>query len=104
MGAYGVRPREGKGMMGNTGQGAGRAGEAEATVKVRLMAILAEHAPANPKAFPIPEGCTLAELIQLLGLREDQVMFAFVNGHMATLKTRIPDKASVSLCPYICGG
>lgn len=91
-------------MMVDTGQGTGRAGEAEVTIRVRLESILAEHAPANPEAYPVPANCTLAELLQLLGLREDQVMFAFVNGHMATLQTRLPDKASVSLCPYICGG
>lgn len=91
-------------MMGDNGRGAGRAEEAEVTVRVRLMAILADHAPMNPDAYPIPKGCTLEGLIQLLGLRQDQVMFAFVNGKMATLKTRIPDKASVSLCPFICGG
>ncbi|GAB6059835.1 MoaD/ThiS family protein [Desulfonatronum parangueonense] len=91
-------------MTGYNEQGAGQSGKAELTVRVRLESILAEHAPANPEAFPIPEGCTLAELIRGLGLREDQVMFAFVNGHMATLQTRLPDKASISLCPYICGG
>ena len=92
-------------MTGDTGQGAGRgAGEAKVAVRVRLESILAEHAPTNPEAYPIPEDCTLAELIHQLGLRQDQVMFAFVNGHMATLQTRIPDKASISLCPYICGG
>lgn len=91
-------------MAGDTDHGAARADKAEGTVRLRLMGFLADHAPLNPDAYPIAEGSTLEELIRGLGLREDQVMFAFVNGHMATLKTTIPDKASVSLCPYICGG
>lgn len=69
-----------------------------------LEAILAKYAPENPEAYEVPGTLTVKELIQRLGIPEDLVMFVIVNGQMATLKTQLQDNASVSLCPYICGG
>lgn len=91
-------------MTGENGRGTGRSCTGQMTVKVRLESILARHAPENPAVCTIPPGATLHDLIKQLGLREDQVMFAFVNGRMATLHTELADGAAVSLCPYICGG
>lgn len=74
------------------------------TLKLRLESILEKYAPDNAEQFPMPRESTLADLVNHLGLGEDQVMLAFVNGRMANLKTRLADRDSVSLCPYICGG
>ncbi len=73
-------------------------------VKLRLESILAKYAPDNSDHFPMPPEATLGDLLNRLNLQEDQVMLAFVNGKMANLKTRLKDRDSVSLCPYICGG
>lgn len=69
-----------------------------------LEAILSKYAPENPGAYEIPGTPTVEELIRHLGIPEDLVMFVIVNGRMATLETQLQDNASVSLCPYICGG
>jgi molybdopterin converting factor small subunit len=73
-------------------------------IKLQLESFLAKYAPDNPDNYLLPGGATLGDLLNHLGLGEDQVMLAFVNGRMATLQTRLADKDSVSLCPYICGG
>jgi sulfur carrier protein ThiS len=73
-------------------------------ISLTLEAILAKYAPENPKAYEIPGPLTVEELIHHLGIPEDLVMFVIVNGQMAPLKARLQDNASVSMCPYICGG
>jgi molybdopterin converting factor small subunit len=47
---------------------------------------------------------TVGQLIRHLEVPEDLVMFAIVDGQMATLETVLHENATVSLCPYICGG
>ncbi|EFI34501.1 thiamineS protein [Desulfonatronospira thiodismutans ASO3-1] len=74
------------------------------TIKLNLESILEKYAPDNPEYFQVSSDSTLADLLKYLGLSEDQVMLAFVNGKLANLKTRLSDRDSVSLCPYICGG
>jgi len=73
-------------------------------ISLTLEAILAKYAPENPETYEIPGPLTVEGLIRHLGIPEDMVMFVIVNGQMATLKTRLQANASVSLCPYICGG
>ena len=73
-------------------------------IKLTLEAILGKYAPDNPEAYEVPFGLNIEELIAKLGIPEHLVMFVIVNGQMATLKTILQDNASVSLCPYICGG
>jgi len=73
-------------------------------LKLSLESILEKYAPDNAEHFPMPRDSTLGDLLKHLGLGEDQVMLAFVNGRMANLKTRLADRDAVSLCPYICGG
>ncbi|WP_291321399.1 MoaD/ThiS family protein [Desulfonatronospira sp.] len=74
------------------------------TLKLHLESILEKYTPEDAEHFPMPRESTLADLLKHLGLGEDQVMLAFVNGRMANLKTRLADRDAVSLCPYICGG
>jgi len=69
-----------------------------------LEAILERYAPENVCACEIPAEMTVGELIRHLGIPEDLVMFAIVDGHMATRETVVRENASVSFCPYICGG
>lgn len=73
-------------------------------IKLTLEAILGKYAPENQCAYEIPFGMSVEKLIEQLGIPEHLVMFVIVNGQMATLKTILQDNASVSLCPYICGG
>jgi sulfur carrier protein ThiS len=73
-------------------------------ISLKLEAILARHAPPDPDSYEIEPGTTVKTLISRLGIREDEVMLAFVNGKLANQDTQVPDRAVVSLCPYICGG
>jgi len=73
-------------------------------IKLTLEAILGKYVPDNPGAYEVPSGMNVEGLIAQLGIPEHLVMFVIVNGQMATLETVLQDNASVSLCPYICGG
>ncbi len=78
--------------------------ESAMQVTLKLEAILARFAPENAAAYPVEPGLTVGGLMARLGIREDEVMLAFVNGCPANLDTELPDRATVALCPYICGG
>ncbi len=73
-------------------------------IKLVLEAILAKYAPENPETYEIPFEMTIEQLTRHLGIPQNLVMFAIVDGQMATLDTVVHENASVSLCPYICGG
>ncbi len=72
-------------------------------IAVQLEAILARFAPANADAYELEPDVTVGALLDKLGIGADEVMLAFVNDKMATMETRIPDRATVTLCPCICG-
>jgi len=73
-------------------------------ISLTLEAILERYAREDSDACELPGPLTVEELVRHLGIPDNLVMFAIVNGNMATMKTMIEDNASVSLCPYICGG
>ena len=73
-------------------------------IKLVLEAILEAYAPEKPEAFELPGEMSVGQLIRHLGIPEDRVMFAIVDSQMATLDTVVHENATVSLCPYICGG
>jgi molybdopterin converting factor small subunit len=73
-------------------------------IQLILEAILSKYAPENSEAYELPFEMTIGQLIGHLGIPEDLVMFAIVDSQMATLDTVVRENASVSLCPYICGG
>ncbi len=71
---------------------------------VNLEAILEKKAPDNIHNYPMPEDSTLGDLLKALKLEENEVMIAFMDGNQVNLKTKLHDKARISLCPFICGG
>ena len=73
-------------------------------IKLVLEGFLARYAPDNSEKFELPFEMTIGQLIRHLGIPDDLVMFAIVDSQMATLDTVVRENASVSLCPYICGG
>jgi len=73
-------------------------------ISLTLEAILEKFAPGPGKECALPRPMTVGQLIEHLGIPDDQVMFAIVDGQMANLDTMLHENASVSLCPYICGG
>jgi sulfur carrier protein ThiS len=73
-------------------------------IRLSLEAGLAPLAPPGADAYELPEGATVDDLLDRLGLHPAQVMLVFVAGALATGRTVIPDGAAVSLCPNICGG
>lgn len=74
------------------------------TIRLKMEATLARLAPENAACYPIPRGTTLAGLMALLGLRDDQVMLAIMGDRTIGYATVLDDGATVSLLPNICGG
>lgn len=73
-------------------------------IKLVLEGFLVRYAPENHEELELPFEMTIGQLIRHLGIPDDLVMFAIVDSQMATLDTVVRENASVSLCPYICGG
>ena len=73
-------------------------------ISLTLEAILGKYAPGPGQDCELPQPMSVGQLIGHLGIPESQVMFAIVDGQMANLDTMLHENASVSLCPYICGG
>lgn len=72
-------------------------------ISLQLEGCLARFAPANPDAYELEPGVTVGALIARLGIRQNEVMLAFLRGRQADFETVIPDGATVLLCPCICG-
>ncbi|MGC9358319.1 MAG: MoaD/ThiS family protein, partial [Anaerolineae bacterium] len=73
-------------------------------VNVKLFATLQRYAPEGKKAGDIfevelPEGSTIADLIQKLGLREREAKVAFVNGRARAEIYRLKDGDEVGIFP-----
>jgi molybdopterin converting factor small subunit len=72
-------------------------------IKVRLYANLrGNHAPEEE--VEIPEGATVAFLMEILGVPESTVTLIFINGHHASSETELHEGDGVALFPPIGGG
>ena len=79
------------------------------TVEVRLYATLAEHVDGAEAAEPfgqeLPEGSTIVDLIDRLGLPEAEVHLVIVDGRLVhDPATLLSDKSRVALFPPVGGG
>jgi sulfur carrier protein ThiS len=75
-------------------------------VEVRVYAGLRRYA-ANERAsidLEIPEGATIAELLQIVGCPEEEVSFILLNGQAVGLERHLCDQAVIQLVPSVSGG
>ncbi len=77
-------------------------------VEVRLYAVLRQQAPAGfaSGVFPVslPEGGTVAELLEAIKVAPAEVHMIMVNGRGNALKTVLHDGDRVGLFPPVGGG
>lgn len=77
-------------------------------VKVRLSATLVNYVPsANPGIsfeVELPQGATLADLMNQLNLPQKEVKVAFVNGRIEPVDFRLQHGNEVGIFPPIGGG
>ena len=78
------------------------------TVQVKLFATLRQHRPGTKlgEAFSVdlPEGGTVGDLIQRLGLPEGEVKLVFVNGHFRENDHILAAGDQVGIFPPVGGG
>jgi molybdopterin converting factor small subunit len=78
------------------------------TVYVKLFATLRRYRPGLGigEAFPVelPEGATISDLIQELGLPENEVKLIFVNALFRELAHELADGDEVGIFPPVGGG
>ena len=82
-------------------------------VRVRLYAFLAERVsetvqeglrPGSPLDLDLPEGSTLADLVDHLTLPKEQVKLTVVNGRLRELDYRLQPEDEVGIFPPVAGG
>lgn len=80
-------------------------------VEVKLYAALRRHrppsatgAPHHPFAYSLPEGATVAMLVEQLGIAEGMINAAAVNDEAVEASTVLQDGDRVSLFPPTAGG
>jgi sulfur-carrier protein len=78
------------------------------TAQVRLFATLRQHRPGTKlgEAFAVelPKGGTVGDLVQRLGLPEEEVKLVFVNGRSRDQDHILEDGDEVGLFPAVGGG
>lgn len=77
-------------------------------VEVQLFATLAAHLPpgipGDSVSLQVPEGATVAEVIQSLHIPTDLDCLRVVNGHDAPAEQRLIEGDVLSLFPPLAGG
>ena len=73
-------------------------------VTVRLFATLKKYSPPDAGNYPIPIGTTIRDLIDLLGITENEAKIIFVDGEKAKLDSGLRGGETVSIFPPVGGG
>jgi molybdopterin synthase sulfur carrier subunit len=78
------------------------------TVHVKLFATLRQFRPGlgMGEAFPVdlPDGATVGDLVQRLGLPQDEVRIVFVNACIRDLDHTLADGDELGIFPPVGGG
>jgi sulfur carrier protein ThiS len=72
-------------------------------ITVKSFATLKQYQPENG-AFQAPEGATVADVMQALGVPDNEVHIVFVNGRHAAKDAVLSPGDQVGLFPAVGGG
>ncbi len=75
-----------------------------ARVYATLRRYLPEETAHNPMELELPDGTTVGELLNHLGLPQDAVKVVFVNGRHAEFEQVLADGDRVGIFPPVAGG
>lgn len=77
-------------------------------VQVQLLATLTGYLPATSRdhgaTLDVPDGSTIRDVIQRLGIPEDIATITLVNGHDASSEQILNEGDTVSMFPPLAGG
>lgn len=72
-------------------------------IRVRLFGTIAQQL-GDMRAVELEPGSKVADLLQALGLREDDIPLCIVNGIQVSKDAPLSDGAEVMLFPVVAGG
>ena len=73
------------------------------TVYVKAIGTLSEQA-LDESPVSLPQGASLQDLLNKLGIKTEDVMLAFVDSVIARPSSVLTPECRVHLSPFICGG
>ncbi|MBU1611358.1 MAG: MoaD/ThiS family protein [Proteobacteria bacterium] len=73
-------------------------------ITLKAFATLQKYMPEHADAYEVPEGTTVQELLDRLGLSDDQVRLVFINGAHVSLQAVIAEGDRLGLFPAVGGG
>jgi len=73
-------------------------------VTIKLFATLKKYAPSGADNYPITPETTLRDVIEALGIPEDEAKIIFIDGVKAALDSNLQGGETVSIFPPIGGG
>ncbi|SKA74517.1 MoaD/ThiS family protein [Desulfobaculum bizertense] len=73
-------------------------------INVKCFATLSTFDPKEPENFEVPDGITVAQLIELLGIEREEVKIMFINSTHVKDSATIQDGDRVGLFPAVGGG
>ena len=75
-----------------------------AHVALKLFATLSRFTPDSGDRYPIATGTTLKQLLEKLGIPEDDVRLIFINGIKGNLTSTLTDGDRLGIFPPVGGG
>ncbi len=73
-------------------------------IQLKLFASLVKYLPANADNMPVAEGTTVSDLMEKIGLTENEVKLVFINGRREGFDYRLRPDDRVGLVPAVGGG
>jgi molybdopterin converting factor small subunit len=73
-------------------------------IKIKLFATLKKYSPQGSDNYPITPETTLRDVIEALGIPEDEAKIIFIDGVKAALDSNLQGGETVSIFPPIGGG
>jgi molybdopterin converting factor small subunit len=75
-----------------------------ATIDLRLYATLADRMPDNASQFPITDGMTVGQLVEVLPITAADAKLVFVDGKRAQPDTPLHGGERIGIFPPVGGG
>lgn len=73
-------------------------------IEVKCYATLSRFTPKDADRHELPEGTTVGQVMDRLGMAAEDVKLIFVNGAKADRETRLKDGDRLGLFPAVGGG
>ena len=75
-----------------------------AQITIKLFATLSQYTPSSSSNYPIEPGITIRNLLQRLGVPENEIKLIFIDGVKGNLTSRLQGGERVGIFPPVGGG